>query len=97
MAIVNEHTITIGGKSFSAFMDEKNAKIAAEIIDAINNPVEKYHTYFVSYIENVNGSIRYGNKVFATTSTGQLLAMDAVHSIEYEHPHAVVLSINKLD
>lgn len=97
MAIVNEYTLTFGGKSFSAHMTPENAKIAVDIINKFNNPEPQYHTYFISYLDGIDVKIIPGNAIFATTSTGQLLVKDAMAFIESTHPNAVLISISKLD
>ena len=98
MAICKSYTLNLRGEMIQLYLTDEEYKNLQRAIDKLNAENEPtYHTYFVSYIENDGKNIRYGNKVFATTSTGQLLAQDAVASIEYEHPNAVVISISKLD
>ena len=97
MALVNEYYLTIRGKTFAAFMNDENATIANEIINEINNPKQKYHTYFVSYIENYGKYNDYGNTTFSTTSTGLDLAKDVIAFIAKDHPNRIVMNITKLD
>ena len=57
-----------------------------------------YKTYLVSYVTYDNNDIsKFGNCVFATQSTGQQLALDAINLVENECPNSVILSISKLD
>lgn len=59
----------------------------------------KYHTYLVVYMADIDGGTMYGNAVFATEATGNLLFMDA--QCEAKHctgrENVIVLNICKLD
>lgn len=59
-----------------------------------------YHTYLISYMTDLNNMQNgYGNEVFATESTGELLYLDAKHFVISKHnfDDAVILSLCKLD
>ena len=95
---VKSYTLNLRGEIIHAYLTDEEYVNLQRALDKLNAENKSdYHTYFVSYVENVNGNIRYGNGVFATTSTGHLLAKDAVAFIEPNHPNAVIISISKLD
>lgn len=61
--------------------------------------MNKMHTYFVSFVScnNDDHTTTFGNKVFATESTGTQLYADARNMVESILPGAILMSISKLD
>lgn len=60
--------------------------------------MDTYHMYFVAYIIYAdNGTLKFGNGVFGSESTGVQLGRDAIHFVDQEAPGATLISISKLD